>query len=125
MSPVIAAQLSCRLGTARCGGGSVRTPPPPDDPHIDVLVRRLRATSASFADLWDAKDVAPFVTTRRVFHHPTAGRLELDHHRLAVLDQPGMQLVVYIFAPSTEGGFFPTAEPPQSSRKDGGFDGLR
>jgi hypothetical protein len=27
-----------------------------------------------------------------------AGRLELDHHRLAVLDQPGMQLVIYTAA---------------------------
>jgi transcriptional regulator with XRE-family HTH domain len=36
-----------------------------------------------------------FMTTRRVFDHPTRGRLELDHHRLAVLDQPGAQLVVY------------------------------
>ena len=44
--------------------------------------------------------MAPFVTTRRVFDHPSAGRLELDHHRLAVLDQHGMQLVVYTPAPA-------------------------
>ena len=65
------------------------------DPGIDALVARLRTASTRFAELWDAKDVAPFITTRRVFDHPTAGRFELDHHRLAVLDQPGTQLVVY------------------------------
>jgi transcriptional regulator with XRE-family HTH domain len=67
----------------------------PDDPEIDALVRRLSSSSIRFRELWEANDVAPFLTTRRVFDHPTAGRLELDHHRLAVLDQPGMQLVVY------------------------------
>lgn len=66
-----------------------------DDPQVEKLVADLRALSPRFAALWDAKDVSPFVTTRRLFDHPTAGRLELDHHRLAVLDQPGMQLVVY------------------------------
>lgn len=75
----------------------------PDDTDIDALVRRLRSTSARFDELWGAKDVAPFVTTRRLFDHPTAGRLELDHHRLAVLDQPGMQLVVYTSAPGSDG----------------------
>jgi transcriptional regulator with XRE-family HTH domain len=74
----------------------------PGDERIDALVARLRSSSPRFADLWDAKDVSPFVTTRRVFEHPTAGRLELDHHRLAVLDQPGLQLVVYTAVPGTD-----------------------
>ena len=67
----------------------------PDDADIAALVQRLRDRSARFAALWDAKDVAPFMTTRRLFDHPLDGRLELDHHRLGVLDQPGLQLVVY------------------------------
>jgi hypothetical protein len=70
----------------------------PDDADIAALVAELRAASPRFAELWDAKDVSPFSTTRRVFQHPVAGRLELDHHRLAVLDQPGMQLVIYTAA---------------------------
>jgi transcriptional regulator with XRE-family HTH domain len=74
----------------------------PADERIDGLVARLRSASPRFAELWDAKDVSPFVTTRRVFDHPTAGRLELDHHRLAVLDQPGLQLVVYTAAPGSD-----------------------
>ncbi len=75
----------------------------PNDPAIEALLKRLKAKSPTFAALWDAKDVSPFVTTRRVFDHATAGRLELDHHRLAVLDQPGMQLVVYTDAPGASG----------------------
>ena len=74
----------------------------PDEPDIDAVLDRLRRSSARFADLWDARDVAPFVSTRRLFDHPRAGRLELDHHRLAVLDQPGMQLVVYTSAAGTD-----------------------
>jgi transcriptional regulator with XRE-family HTH domain len=70
--------------------------------QLDDLVARLQTTSPRFAQLWSARDVAPFETTRRVFDHPVAGRLELDHHRLAVLDQPGSQLVVYTSAPGTD-----------------------
>jgi transcriptional regulator with XRE-family HTH domain len=73
----------------------------PGDAQITGLVDRLRAAAPGFARLWDAKDVAPFVTTRRRFDHPVVGPFELDHHRLAVLDQPGMQLVVYT---DVEGG---------------------
>lgn len=71
----------------------------PDDPDIGRVVDSLQASSARFEELWEARDVAPFVSTRRVFNHPRLGRLELDHHRLAVLDQLGMQLVVYTPAP--------------------------
>lgn len=67
----------------------------PDDPELADVIERLVASSPRFAGLWGAHDVAPFVTTRRVFDHPRLGRLELDHHRLAVLDQAGAQLVVY------------------------------
>lgn len=71
-----------------------------DDPSVEALVEELCETSAAFASLWAAEDVAPFVTTRRVFDHPVRGRLEYDHHRFAALDQPGMQLVVYTPAPA-------------------------
>lgn len=74
----------------------------PNDPAIEAVVERLLDASDRFADLWVAGDVASFNTTRRVFDHPVAGRLELDHHRLAVLDQPGMQLVVYTAVDGTD-----------------------
>jgi hypothetical protein len=73
-----------------------------DDCELDEFVAGLCARSDRFAALWAAKDVAPFVTTRRVFDHPLAGRLEFDHHRFATLDQPGGQLVVYTPYPGTD-----------------------
>lgn len=74
----------------------------PADPTIEAVVDRLNTASDRFSALWSVGDIAPFLTTRRVFDHPIAGRLELDHHRLAVLDQPGMQLVVYTAGPGTD-----------------------
>ena len=67
----------------------------PDDPELTDVIAHLQETSTRFAELWSAHDVAPFVTTRRAFDHPQRGWLEFDHHRLAVLDQAGAQLVVY------------------------------
>jgi transcriptional regulator with XRE-family HTH domain len=74
----------------------------PDDPAIADVLARLHSGSEDFARRWAAHDVAPFATTRRVFDHPRAGRLELDHHRLELLDQPGTMLVVYVDAPGTD-----------------------
>ncbi|QXC59099.1 helix-turn-helix transcriptional regulator [Aquihabitans sp. G128] len=71
-------------------------------PDLDTLVARLSARAPRFAELWSGQDVAPFETTRRLFDHPTAGRLAFDHHRFAVLDQPGAQLVVYTSADGTD-----------------------
>ncbi|MEM9516114.1 MAG: helix-turn-helix transcriptional regulator [Actinomycetota bacterium] len=67
----------------------------PDDPQIAIVVDRLRHESAQFRELWARGDVDAFHTTRRQFAHDRPGWRLLDHHRLAVLDQPGMQLVVY------------------------------
>lgn len=74
----------------------------PGDPAIADVVARLRSASNDFARRWAAHDVAPFATTRRLFDHPLAGRLELDHHRLELLDQPGTMLVLYVDVPGTD-----------------------
>jgi hypothetical protein len=74
----------------------------PDDDAIADVVARLQSTSSDFARRWAAHDVAPFATTRRLFDHPRAGRLELDHHRLELLDQPGTMLVLYVDVPETD-----------------------
>jgi transcriptional regulator with XRE-family HTH domain len=73
----------------------------PGDPGITEVVSRLCATSDDFARRWASHDVAPFATTRRVFDHPIAGRLEFEHHRLEVLDQPGTILVAFVDAPGS------------------------
>lgn len=70
--------------------------------EVATLIARLRDTSPRFATLWDARDVVPFTTTERQFDHPSAGRLVLDHQRLAVLDQPELQLVVYTARPGSD-----------------------
>ena len=74
----------------------------PDDPELSARIESLAKTSSEFAALWAAEDVAPFVTTRRLFDHPVAGRLEFDHHRFAALDQAGTQLVVYTPLPGSD-----------------------
>lgn len=74
----------------------------PDDPAIIDVVSRVRSSSEDFARRWAAHEVAPFATTRRLFDHPRAGRLELDHHRLELLDQPGTMLVLYVDVPGTD-----------------------
>lgn len=74
----------------------------PDDPTIKAIIEWLEQSHVEFTRLWAARDVTPFVTTRRVFAHPLAGRLEFDHHRLAVLDQPGIQLVLYTAVPGSD-----------------------
>ncbi|NQY56039.1 MAG: helix-turn-helix domain-containing protein [Ilumatobacteraceae bacterium] len=65
----------------------------PDDPDIAVVVDRLRFEAPLFRQLWDRGDVREFHSVRRCFEHSSWE--VLDHHRLAVLDQPGLQLVVY------------------------------
>ena len=74
----------------------------PDDPDLHALTERLQATAPRFAELWAANDVASFATTRRLFDHPAAGRLEFDHHRFGALDGSGTQLVVYTPVPGTD-----------------------
>jgi transcriptional regulator with XRE-family HTH domain len=73
----------------------------PDDNGLSVVIAHLQQSSEQFSRLWAANDVAEFNSTRRTFNHPTAGLLEFDHHRLAVLDQPGMELVTYTEIPGT------------------------
>ena len=65
------------------------------DAELAAVVERLSAASPRFKELWAAKDVAVFASTRRVFDHPVQGRIEYDHHRFGALDGSGLQLVVY------------------------------
>jgi len=74
----------------------------PEDRELDHRISRLVVESELFARLWASNDVAPFASSRREFDHPNAGRLEFDHHRFAILDQPGTQLVVYTPVPGSD-----------------------
>ncbi|UXA20262.1 helix-turn-helix transcriptional regulator [Mycobacterium sp. SMC-4] len=65
------------------------------DPPIRDLLDRLHAASVEFRHGWDAHPIAGFESRERVFHHPTAGLLRLEHHQLRPSDRPDLQLVVY------------------------------
>ncbi|MDY7000027.1 MAG: XRE family transcriptional regulator, partial [Actinomycetota bacterium] len=67
----------------------------PGDGRVAALVARLRAASADFRSGWDGHPVAGFESRERVFHHPSAGTLRLEHHQLRPSDRPDLQLVVY------------------------------
>jgi transcriptional regulator with XRE-family HTH domain len=65
------------------------------DARIQDLVARLREASPEFRQGWDGHPIAGFVSRERIFHHPTAGSLRLEHHQLRASDQPDLQLVIY------------------------------
>jgi transcriptional regulator with XRE-family HTH domain len=58
----------------------------PDDPALRALSTRLAAESADFAQRWERRHVRPCLAGRKLFDHPSAGRLELDY---TVLEIPG------------------------------------
>lgn len=66
----------------------------PADPHLPVLIAGLRASSPSFAGLWESVTAAVHVTDRKTIHHPVVGEIALDCDVLVV---PGadLRLVTY------------------------------
>ncbi len=67
-----------------------------DDPAVADLVARLRAASVEFRDWWPRYDVAAFESHRRVFEHPTAGRLLFDTEQLIPVAAPDVRVVVHL-----------------------------
>jgi transcriptional regulator with XRE-family HTH domain len=72
------------------------TVPFAEDPAVASLVERLLAVSPEFRDWWPRHDVAGFETHRRVFHHPTAGRLEFQTQQLVPAGEPDVRIVVHL-----------------------------
>ncbi|MEU4625858.1 helix-turn-helix transcriptional regulator [Actinoplanes sp. NPDC023801] len=68
------------------------------DPVAATLVRRLRAGSTEFAELWDRHEVAVRRTSRMRVQHPTVGMLELDLETL--LTPAEDQRLVMLTAPA-------------------------
>lgn len=73
------AETAARLGNSR----------------ITALIDRLREDSPEFRRAWDGHPIAGFQSRERIFHHPTAGRVRLEHHQLRPTDRPELQLIVY------------------------------
>lgn len=65
------------------------------DSRIKAVVDRLRKASPEFRHVWDGHPVSGFQSRERIFHHPTAGRVRLEHHQLRPTDRPELQLIVY------------------------------
>ncbi|GAA5069378.1 transcriptional regulator with XRE-family HTH domain [Thermocatellispora tengchongensis] len=72
------------------------------EPGFTALIERLRAASPAFREGWENHDIEGFTSRERVFLHPVAGELRLEHHRLAPSDHPGLHLVVYTPMPGTD-----------------------
>ena len=63
-------------------------------------MERLIDTSEEFRAGWRTKDLELFSVRSRHFHHPSAGPLRLNHHRLTPNDHPDLVIVVYTPADS-------------------------
>jgi transcriptional regulator with XRE-family HTH domain len=72
------------------------------DPVYLDLVARLEVASPEFAAAWASHDIEGFTSRERVFHHPTAGVLRLEHHQLVPSDHPDLHVVIYTPAPGTD-----------------------
>jgi transcriptional regulator with XRE-family HTH domain len=72
---------------------------PADDPQLGALVAELSAASADFARLWRHYDVRVKRGSRRTFHHPAVGRLELTSEILTAAG--GQRFVTFQADPGT------------------------
>lgn len=66
-----------------------------------ALVSRLSAGSGHFAEAWQATSIERFTSRARLFHHPVVGELRLEHHQVAPVDVPGIQIVAYLPEPGS------------------------
>jgi len=62
----------------------------------------LTDTDADFCRWWAEHEVLKRSDWRKVIEHPVAGVLELDALSLEVPDAPGMRIMIYTPAPSTD-----------------------
>jgi transcriptional regulator with XRE-family HTH domain len=72
------------------------------EPSYTALVARLSESSAHFAAAWQAASIERFTSRERLFHHPVAGELRLEHHQVAPVDVPEIQIVAYLPVPGTD-----------------------
>ena len=75
---------------------------PSGEVFLRDLVEELADTDADFCRWWAEHEVLKRSDWRKVIEHPVAGVLELDALSLEVPDAPGMRIMVYTPAPSTD-----------------------
>ncbi|MDG4663737.1 helix-turn-helix transcriptional regulator [Mycobacterium sp. 236(2023)] len=71
------------------------------EPSYTALVSRLSESSAHFAKAWQATSIERFTSRERLFRHPVAGELRLEHHQVAPVDVPNIQIVAYLPVPNS------------------------
>jgi transcriptional regulator with XRE-family HTH domain len=72
-----------------------------DDPHLAELVEDLRKGSAEFERLWQRHDASPPPSGRVDMTHPVVGPLHLRYDRLAIIESPGLLLVLHQAEPGS------------------------
>jgi transcriptional regulator with XRE-family HTH domain len=72
------------------------------DPAYLDLVSRLEEASPEFRAAWAAHDIEGFASRERMFRHPTAGLLALEHHQFVPSDHPDLHVVIYTPVPGTD-----------------------
>jgi transcriptional regulator with XRE-family HTH domain len=70
------------------------------EPAYTRLIERLQRDSAHFSAEWRASSVERFASRERRFFHPAVGELLLEHHQLAPVDAPEIQIVAYLPVPT-------------------------
>lgn len=71
------------------------------EPKHTELVSRLTQDSELFRTTWQTHAVDGFTSRARRFHHPTAGHLTFEHHRLSFDDDPRLHLITYTAPPGS------------------------
>ncbi len=71
------------------------------EPSYTALVSRLSESSPHFATAWRATGIERFTSRERRFRHPVAGELRLEHHQVAPVDVPDIQIVAYLPVPGS------------------------
>ncbi len=65
------------------------------NPNVHALVDRLRTQSPRFAQAWEKHRVRAFPSDVRELRHSVAGTLRLEPTTYAVLESPGLRMLMY------------------------------
>ncbi|MEV5429024.1 helix-turn-helix domain-containing protein [Streptomyces sp. NPDC052701] len=66
------------------------------EPAWKMLLKRLRAESAEFREVWDRHEVVAHRTKRKEFVNRHVGRVTVDHTDLWLGPEPGPRMVTYV-----------------------------
>jgi transcriptional regulator with XRE-family HTH domain len=66
------------------------------DARFDALTNALRRSSREFREWWPRHDIGGFEPARKQFQHPSAGLLTVNFIKLAPINHPEHQLLVYL-----------------------------